>query len=178
MYDGYCLIRYLLAGGDVSVNGVPNTAKKVGSSPALTDINLGVTYTVKMVDLTTYCISSTRHLDMTGTLVDQGANGGIAGSDCHVIEVNDQPQRFVNVEEIDRHVMTKWQLVTAGAVTEMNRGPVILIMNQYAHSGKGQSIHSSPQLDWNQVDVDDKSRCIGGKQHLLTLDGLSIPMNI
>jgi hypothetical protein len=48
------------------------------------------------------------------------ANGGIAGSDCHVIEVNDQPQRFVNVEGIDGHVMTKRQLVTAGAVTETN----------------------------------------------------------
>jgi hypothetical protein len=74
--------------------------------------------------------------------------------------------------------MTKWHLVTAVAITEMNQGPIILIMNQYAHSGKGHSIHSSPQLEWNQVDVDDKSRCVGGKQRLLTLDGFSIPMNI
>jgi hypothetical protein len=167
------------SGGDISVNGVPYTVKKAGSSPAPTDINLeGVTYTVKMADLTTYRVSSIRHLDMTGTLVNQGANGGIAGSYCHVIEVNDQPQRFVNVEGIDGHVMTKRQLVTAGAVTETNRGPVILIMNQYAHSGKGHSIHSSPQLEWNQVDIDDKCRRIGGKQRLLSLDGFSIPMNI
>jgi hypothetical protein len=153
--------------------------KKVQSSPALTDIDLeGITYTVKMADLTTYHVSSTRHLDMTGALVDRGAKGGITGSDCHVIEVNDQPQHFVNVEGTDGHVMTKWWLVTAGAVTEMNQGPVILIMNQYAHSGKGHSIHSSPQLEWNQVDDDDKSRRIGGKQCLLTLDGFSIPMNI
>jgi hypothetical protein len=114
---------------------------------------------------------------MTGALVNQGANGGITGSDCCIIEVNNQPH-FVNVEGIDGHVMTKWQLVTAGAVTETNRGPIILIMNQYAHSGKGHSTHSSPQLEWNQVDDDDKSRCIRGKQCLLTLDGFSIPMNI
>jgi hypothetical protein len=44
---------------------------------------------------------------MTGALVDQGANGGIAGSDCCIIKVNNQPQCFVNVEGIDRHVMTK-----------------------------------------------------------------------
>jgi hypothetical protein len=44
----------------------------------------------------------------------------------------------------------------------MNRSPIILIMNQYAHSGKGHSIHSSPQLEWNQVDVDDKSRRVSG----------------
>jgi hypothetical protein len=56
---------------------------------------------------------------MTGALVNRGANGGITGSDCCIIEVNNQPH-FVNVEGIDGHVMTKWQLVTAGAVTEMN----------------------------------------------------------
>jgi hypothetical protein len=106
-------VRQLLAdkvssGGDVSVNGVPYTAKKVGSSPTPTDINLeGITYAVKMADLNTYCISSTSHLDMTGTLVDRGANGGIAGSDCRIIKVNNQPQCFVNVEGIDGHVMTK-----------------------------------------------------------------------
>jgi hypothetical protein len=115
-------VRRLLAdkvssGGDISVNGVPYTVKKVGSSPALTDINLeGVTYAVKMADLTTYHVSSTSHSDMTGALVDWGANGGIAGSDCHIIEVNNQPQHFVNVEGIDRHVMTKWWLVTTGAL--------------------------------------------------------------
>jgi hypothetical protein len=95
---------------------------------------------------------------MTGALVNRGANGRIAGSDCRIIEVNNQPQHFINVEGIDRHVMTKWLLVTAGAVTETNQGPIILIMNQYAHSGKGHSIHSSLQLEWNQDDIDDKSR--------------------
>jgi hypothetical protein len=65
-------VRQLLAdrvssGGHVSVNGVPYTAKKVRSCPALTDIDLkGITYTVKMADLTTYHVSSTIHLDMTG----------------------------------------------------------------------------------------------------------------
>jgi hypothetical protein len=57
-------------------------------SPALTDINLeAITYTVKMADLTTYCISSTSHMDMTGTLVDWGANSGITRSDCRIIKV-------------------------------------------------------------------------------------------
>jgi hypothetical protein len=51
----------------------------------------------------------------------------------------------VNVAGIDGHVMERHRLITAGAVTQSNRGPVILIMHQYAHSGKGHSIHSSPQ---------------------------------
>jgi hypothetical protein len=51
-------------------------------------------------------------------------------------------------------------------------------MHQYAHSGKGHSIHSSPQLEWNGVDVDDKSACVSGKQGLVTFDSFSIPINI
>jgi hypothetical protein len=86
---------------------------------------------------------------MTGALVDWGANGGITGSNCCIIEVNDQPQCFVNVEGIDGHVMTKQWLVTAGAVTETNQGPIILIMNQYAHSGRDTpSIHL---INWNGI---------------------------
>jgi hypothetical protein len=56
------------------------------------------------------------------------------------------------------------RLITAGAVTHSNRGPVIFIMHQYAHSGKGHFIHSSLQLEWNSVNVDDMSARIGGKQ--------------
>jgi hypothetical protein len=52
----------------------------------------------------------------------------------------------------------EWRrLVTAGAVTHSNRGQVILIMHWYAHSEKGHSLHSLPQLEWNGVDIDDKS---------------------
>jgi hypothetical protein len=49
-------------------------------------------------------------------------------------------------------------------------------MHQYAHSGKGHSIHSSPQLEWNSVNVDNKSARIGGKQRLVTFDGFRIPI--
>jgi hypothetical protein len=77
---------------------------------------------------------------------------------------------------------TSWsgaaRLITAGAVTHSNRGPVILIMHQYAHSGKGHSIHSSPQLEWNSVNIDNKSARVSGKQRLVTFDGFSIPINI
>jgi hypothetical protein len=140
------------------------------------DIN-GVVYLVKMADCI-YCVSTNNHSEVTGALIDRGANGGIAGNDCQVIEVNDQSHRYVNVEGIDGHVMEWRRLVTAGEVTHSNRGPVILIMHQYAHSGKGQSIHSSPQLEWNGVNVDNKSARVSGKQRLVTFDSFSIPINI
>jgi hypothetical protein len=110
----------------------------------------GVIYLVKMADCV-YRVSTNNHSEATGALIDQGANGGIAGNDCRVIEVNDQPHRYVNVEGIDGHVMEQRRLFTAGAVTHSNCGPVILIMHQYAHSEKGHSIHSSPQLEWTQA---------------------------
>jgi hypothetical protein len=73
---------------------------------------------------------------------------------------------------------TSWRgaVITAGEVTQSNRGPVILIMHQYAHSGKGHSIHSSPQLEWNSVNVDNKFARVSGKQRLVTFDGFRIPI--
>jgi hypothetical protein len=99
---------------------------------APTDVDIdGVVYLVKMADCG-YRVSTNNHSEATGALIDRGANGGIAGNDCRVIEVNDQPHRYVNVEGIDGHVIERHRLVTAGAVTHSNRGPVILIMHQYA----------------------------------------------
>jgi hypothetical protein len=110
--------------------------KRAGTTPAPTDVDIdGIIYSVKMADCV-YRVSTNNHSEATGALIDSGANGGIAGNDCRVIEVNNQPQRYVNVEGIDRHIMERRRLVTAGAVTHSNRGPVILIMHQYAHSGK------------------------------------------
>jgi hypothetical protein len=74
--------------------------------------------------------------------------------------------------------MEQQKPVMAGAVTHSNRGPVILIMHQYAHSRKGHSIHASPQLEWNSINVDNKSAQVGGKQRLVTFDSFSIPINI
>ncbi len=37
------------------------------------------------------------------------------------------------------------------------QGPVIVLMHQYALVEDGISSHSSPQIEWNQVSVDDWS---------------------
>jgi hypothetical protein len=106
--------------------------------PAPTDVDIdGVIYLVKMADCI-YHVSTNNHSEATGTLIDRGANEGVAGNDCQVIEVNNQPHQYVNVEGIDGHVMERRRLITAGAVTHSNHGPMILIMHQYDHSGKGQ----------------------------------------
>jgi hypothetical protein len=171
-------VRRLLGNKVKNIGGTPYEVKCAGTTPAPMDVDIdGVIYSVKMVDCV-YLVSTNNHSEAAGALIDQGANGGIAGNDCQVIEVNNQPHPYVNVEGIDGPIMEWRRLVTAGAVTHSNHGPVILIMHQYAHSGKGHSIHSSPQLEWYSVDVDNKSARVGGKQRLVTFDGFSIPINI
>jgi hypothetical protein len=49
-----------------------------------------IIYSVKMADFI-YRVSTNNHSEATSALIDQGANGGIAGNNCQVIEVNDQP---------------------------------------------------------------------------------------
>jgi len=51
-------------------------------------------------------------------------------------------------------------------------------MHQYAYLGKGKTIHSSGQIEYYKNAVDDKSSKVGGKQHIVTLDGYVIPLNI
>jgi hypothetical protein len=57
-------------------------------------------------------------------------------------------------------------------------GEVIIVMHQYAYTGKGKTIHSSGQLELYKQEVDDKSIKVGGKQHIKTLDGYVIPLNV
>ena len=49
-------------------------------------------------------------------------------------------------------------------------------MNEYAYYGKGHTIHSSGQIEWHKIKVDDKSIKVGGSQCITTLDGYSFPL--
>jgi hypothetical protein len=105
-------VRRLLGDKVKTIGGTPYEVKRAGTTPAPMDVDIdGVIYSVKMADCV-YRVSTNNHSEATGALIDQGANGGIAGNDCRVIEVNDQPHRYVNVEGIDGHVMQRRRLVT------------------------------------------------------------------
>jgi hypothetical protein len=71
--------------------------KRAGTTPTPMDVDIdSVIYLVKMADWVNH-VSTNNHSEVTGALIDWGANGGIAGNDCWVIEVNDQPHRYVNI---------------------------------------------------------------------------------
>ena len=112
----------------------------------------------------------------TGTLVDCGANGGIAGENVQVIDT--VPNSSVDVMGIDNHRVTDVPIVTAGAVVNTQKGEVIAIMHHCALLGKGKTIHSCGQLEHCKLTVDDKSRKVGGKQCITTIDGYVISLNV
>lgn len=130
---------------------------------------------INMHERVTYNVSNHK-ASKKGSLVDRGANGGLAGDDVRIINKSD---RFVDVSGIDHHCMSDLPIVTAGAVVNSQRGPVIAIMHQYAYIGSGKSIHSSGQLEWFKNDVNDRSMKVkGGLQRIETNDGYVHPLNI
>ena len=118
--------------------------------------------------------SASRH----GSLVDRGANGGLAGSDVRIISKDACP-RLVDVSGIDSHQINNLPIVTVGGVVPSQRGPVIAVMHQYAYMGEGKTIHSCGQLEAYKNDVNDKSLHVqGGLQRITTNDGYVHPLTI
>ena len=126
----------------------------------------------------THCIrvSSAISRDDTKSLIDRGANGGIAGDDMRIISHNDPPQ-FIDIQGIDNHSLSMLKIGTFGAVATTQRGEVILVFHQYAHHGRGKSIHSCLQLEDNGILVDDRSSQLGGKQVLQSPEGHVMPLD-
>ena len=123
-----------------------------------------------------YQVSNHRgYVDEQVSLVDRGANGGLAGSNMRVIATTD---RLVDISGINNHQMTGLKIVTAGGVVPTQRGNVIGIFHQYAHVPQGRSIHSSVQLESFGIKVDDRSKILkAGSQALTTPEGYVLPLD-
>ena len=107
--------------------------------------------------------------------MDRGANGGIIGNDARPFR---KYQKRVDVTGIAQHQLVGLCICDAAALSISNRGPVIIILQQYAYSGKGRTIHSSGQLEKHGNKVDDRSMRIGGRQSIVTNDGYILPLDI
>ena len=108
-------------------------------------------------------------------LVDCGANGGLAGSDMRVLH---RTYCKINIQGIDNHEVTGFDVVTPATLLNTSQGKVIGIFNEYAYHGKRSSIHSSGQLEWFKTNVDENSVKVGGTQLITTMDGYSVPLLI
>ena len=108
-----------------------------------------------------------------GSLVDRGANGGLARSDVRNLS---RSSRKCTVTGIDSHELQGLDVVQCAALVETNHGKVNLIMNAYACYGKGHTIHSSGQNEWFKNSVDDRSVQVSRKQRICTIDGYAMPL--
>ena len=108
-------------------------------------------------------------------LIDRGANGGLAGADMRVIHTT---PRKINIVGIDDHELTGLNLVTAAALLDTQKGPIIGVFHEYDHLGKGRSIHAAGQMEWFNCQVDDRSKIVGGEQRIETSEEYVIPLSI
>jgi hypothetical protein len=109
----------------------------------------GVEYIIKLNDVM-YQVSNHKQTTLPLALIDRGANGGVAGSDTWLI---DKSLRSVYIQGIDNHMIKDVPIGTVGAVINTQHGEVIAIMHQYAHTGKGGTIHSllwSARMVWQR----------------------------
>ena len=135
-------------------------------------INMARTYVVARAD------AAKHHGSQLGALVDRGANGGLAGQDCRIIA--HAPDRFVNIEGLDRHQLTHIPIVSCGAYTvSRNHGPVIVVFHQFAGVMRGPTIISSGQLESFHNQVNKRSRRVDPNgQLIITNDGYEFPLHV
>ena len=66
--------------------------------------------------------------------------------------------------------LTGLDVVTAAALFDTQKGPVIGIFHEYHHLGKGRSIHAAGQIKLFNCKVDVRSKAVGGAQRFETPD--------
>ena len=132
-------------------------------------------YCCKHLKITYQACQKNTSTPKRGALVDRGANGGLAGADVRVLHVAD---RQVDVQGIDNHQLTNIPIVTAAGVVDTQKGPVVVILNQYAHVKHGRTIHSAAQMEAHGIKVDDHAIPNGGKQRIIAQSGFVIPLQV
>ena len=69
-----------------------------------------------------------------------------------------------------------WSLLQPSWI--LKRVPSLEFFYEYAHLGKGRSIHAAGQMEWFNCQVDDRSKLVGGVQRIKTSEGYVITLSI
>ena len=115
----------------------------------------GSSYNVNMSHVTYWYLQAIS--DSIRSLIDGGANDGLASTDMHVLKYTEQCADITGVGEESINTLP---LLTCSGTVHKTQGPVVLIMNQYAYYGKGSTVHSVGQVSHFGLDVDDQSSSI------------------
>ena len=94
------------------------------------------------------------------------------------MRVLQKTHRKINIVGIEDHELTGLNVVTAAALLDTQKGPIIGNFHEYSHLGKGKSIHAAGQMEWFNCKVDDRSKVVGCAQRIETSDGYVIPLSI
>jgi hypothetical protein len=122
-----------------------------------------------------YTLSNHDSTPSLSSLMDGGANGGMTGADVRIISTSDFHK--ANVSGIGDSTIINLPLVTAAGLIQTHRGPIVALMHQYAHYGKGHTIHSATQLRSFGALVHEAPRRHGGLQRVITPCGYHIPLS-
>ena len=137
----------------------------------------GKTYTASVARVT-YRLNQNKVTNIhRGSLIDRGANGGLSGDDVRVISKS--TTQFADVHGIANSEVQNAPLSTVAGVIESTTGPIIGIFHQYAHYGKGHTIHSPLQMEAFGIEISDSNIVSRpGKQHGKTPEGYVIPFEV
>ena len=155
----------------------PGNVRRLLLSSSSAPTTLTATPTQQVNTTQTYSVARSQSNPQRGALIDRGANGGLAGTDCRIIAKC--PDQFVNIEGIDRHQLLHVPIVTCGAYTlSQNHGPVIVVFHQFVGMQRGPTIISSAQLESYFNVVNDRSRRLDPTGQLITTnDGFEFPLH-
>ena len=167
---------------DVSGNGIRQLLSNTHiSTPAVAPpssiLYQGSTYQRSVnICLITYRINQHQRTTARGSLLDGGANGGVAGNDVLVIETT---LEHVDINGLaDTTSIPSLAICTVAGLIQTQHGPIIGIFHNYAYHGKGTTVHSINQLKHFGLTVDDTPLSLSGTQSITTPDGYHIPIHI
>jgi hypothetical protein len=121
-----------------------------------------------------YQVNAVQNIGHGLALIDRDANGGVLGSHARILS---STNLSITLTRIDNHQLPNLSICTAAEYTETQRGPIIIIRNQYALLGHGKTIHDAGQLKAFGNQVDERSNSLAnGKQRILTPDGYNIAL--
>jgi hypothetical protein len=110
------------------------------------------------------------------SLVDGGANRGLAGGDMRRIEMSFAKADVSGIGDTD---LTDLAIGTFAAVIETTDGKIVGLFSQHADHGIGKSVNTSSQMRDFGLDVNDVARRHhGGLQRTAAPEGHVIPLKI
>jgi hypothetical protein len=113
-------------------------------------VHEGVVYQVANHN-THYKVNGNNTSFKLGALIDGGANGGVSGSDVTVIEISNCRADVTDIGEQTIQALP----IALVALIQTKSGFIIGMFYQYAHIGKGRTIHSANQMRKWGVIVND-----------------------